>query len=271
MMNACRYNEIYLLNTKSAMNPFRINRSQGPRGPINETRGKHECDILTKKLVLSNLRARESDLVHALSQGQVLKQFAAPVKAQLEFSIVHSFGSHVLWALGNYISTVTTIFDLSLTTTGGGNGLLGKDLGLSMVDLSILYAGGGLAISMFGIVWGVLADRMSRKVLLVSSCIGWGSCSLAGSMAQSTATLFASPRALSDFLTSHGRVSRLVMGWEGGWGDSGNNPRRNTSKPVPVLKKFNFSKCFYPMGVRIIGVWTLGPNSKKNDPRKTPT
>ena len=41
----------------------------------------------------------------------------------------------------------------------------------------------------------------------------------------------------------------------------GKNPAPNTSKSAPVVKKSKSGICFYPVGVRIIGVSALGPNS----------
>ena len=42
-------------------------------------------------------------------------------------------------------------------------------------------------------------------------------------------------------------------------GSARGNPRRNSSKSAPVIKKFRFNMCFYPYGVHIIKVLALGP------------
>ena len=41
----------------------------------------------------------------------------------------------------------------------------------------------------------------------------------------------------------------------------GKNPAPNTSNSAPVAEKLKSGMCFYPEGVRKIGVSALGPNS----------
>lgn len=50
------------------------------------------------------------------------------------------------------------------------------DLGLTLVNLSYLQGAGAMAVMMFGPLWAFAADQriLSRKMLLVVSCVGWG-------------------------------------------------------------------------------------------------
>ena len=57
------------------------------------------------------------------------------------------------------------------------------------------------------------------------------------------------------------RLVQLPRASLGKWGQSGENPARNTSNSAPVVEKSKSGMCFYPVGVRIIGVSALGPNS----------
>lgn len=88
---------------------------------------------------------------------------------------------------------------------------LEADLGLSMIGLGFLYASGGLATSMFGVVWGILADRTSRKGLLALSCIGWGLFSLLGALAQSVPVLFMFRFGQQAMLSSLGPITQSVV------------------------------------------------------------
>eukprot|EP00427_Karlodinium_veneficum_P010198 CAMPEP_0169084078 /NCGR_PEP_ID=MMETSP1015-20121227/12426_1 /TAXON_ID=342587 /ORGANISM="Karlodinium micrum, Strain CCMP2283" /LENGTH=228 /DNA_ID=CAMNT_0009144057 /DNA_START=94 /DNA_END=777 /DNA_ORIENTATION=- len=50
------------------------------------------------------------------------------------------------------------------------------DLGLTLVNLSYLQGAGAMAVMLFGPLWAFAADQriLSRKMLLVISCLGWG-------------------------------------------------------------------------------------------------
>eukprot|EP00418_Pyrodinium_bahamense_P002524 CAMPEP_0179015152 /NCGR_PEP_ID=MMETSP0796-20121207/2641_1 /TAXON_ID=73915 /ORGANISM="Pyrodinium bahamense, Strain pbaha01" /LENGTH=487 /DNA_ID=CAMNT_0020710771 /DNA_START=32 /DNA_END=1495 /DNA_ORIENTATION=- len=88
---------------------------------------------------------------------------------------------------------------------------LEEDLNISMLGLSILYAGGGISMSIFGIVWGMLADHVSRKVLLTCTCVGWGLFSLLGAATQSAHMLFVLRWGQQAMLSSMGPLSQSIV------------------------------------------------------------
>lgn len=88
---------------------------------------------------------------------------------------------------------------------------LEKDMGLSMVGLSFLYAGGGLAMSLFGVVWGLLADHMPRKQLLAGSCFAWGILSVLSSAARGPKMLFVSRWGQQAMLSSLGPLCQSIV------------------------------------------------------------
>lgn len=57
--------------------------------------------------------------------------------------------------------------------------------GVDADDLSLLLLSGSLALAISSLVWGFLADTMSRRLLMTCGALGWGLFTLCGASAQS--------------------------------------------------------------------------------------